>query len=126
MTRLCSSRPAARRTHLADAPARPDRRRLAARWLVNAITLCDGCRLNFVTVTGQILMAVHKGRQISGLQAQWPLLALTLAAGGTTSVFTDGSCCREWLDVGPWPEVLLDDGVRSSRSCRSPGNRGAY
>jgi hypothetical protein len=36
------------------------RRRLAARWLANAITLCDGCRLNFVTVTGQILMAVHR------------------------------------------------------------------
>ncbi len=27
--------------------------------LANAITLCDGCRLNFVTVTGQILMVVH-------------------------------------------------------------------
>ena len=38
------------------------RRRLAARWLAKAITLCDGCRLNFVTVTGQILMAVHTRR----------------------------------------------------------------
>ena len=35
------------------------RSRLAARWLVDVITLCDDCRLNFVTVTGQILMAVH-------------------------------------------------------------------
>jgi hypothetical protein len=32
-----------------------------ARWSANPITIYDSHRLNFVTITGQILMAVHGG-----------------------------------------------------------------
>ena len=36
------------------------RSRPATRWLAKPITFCDGHNLSFVTVTGQILMAVYK------------------------------------------------------------------
>jgi hypothetical protein len=48
---------------MADADRKPSRfgvrRGLAARRPANPITLCDGHGVDFVTVTGQILMAVH-------------------------------------------------------------------
>lgn len=34
-------------------------------WLSDPITICDGRRLNFGTIAGQILMAVHNGCQQS-------------------------------------------------------------
>jgi hypothetical protein len=74
---------------------------LAARPPANPITVCDGHEVNFVTATGQILMAVHTHKHVSVSGpavrlANWLVKLSWLPTKGTEAVLI-GTRRTSWL-----------------------------